>query len=245
MVEQLPTFHSCKTSLYHQRSKHLPQLPVLRNELVIQDECSETTAGEQLLICDDGHDDKIFIFGTVDNLRHLAAAPTVYADGTFYTCPRVFTQLTYTIHAKCEAIYTRFLQLLKTTANQNQIQLQPTTFFVDFEVAIKNASEAVFPGVSVKGRFFRYTQCIWRKAQQCGLQVSFSENDEVQKLVRRAAVLPLIPSASVEDLTLTLIQHHSVTMLLSTGQRTNATYGTTLKMEDLVQPTTCKAGIIS
>lgn len=34
------------------------------------------------------------------------------------------------------------------------MQLQPGTLFVDFEVAIRNASEAVFPGVSVKGCFF-------------------------------------------------------------------------------------------
>ncbi|KAJ8316575.1 hypothetical protein KUTeg_005874 [Tegillarca granosa] len=33
-----------------------------------------------------------------------------------------------------------------------------------------------------------------------------SENDEVQKLVRRAAVLPLIPSASVEDVWLNALE---------------------------------------
>lgn len=76
-------------------SKLLPQLPLVRNEIVLQDEWTETTVGERFLLCDNGHGDKILIFGTLDNLRHLAAAPTRYADRTFYTCPRVFHSTLY------------------------------------------------------------------------------------------------------------------------------------------------------
>lgn len=36
-VEHFPTFHSCKTSLYHQRTKLLPRLPAMRNEIVLDD----------------------------------------------------------------------------------------------------------------------------------------------------------------------------------------------------------------
>ncbi|KAJ8312368.1 hypothetical protein KUTeg_009741 [Tegillarca granosa] len=74
-------------------SKLLPQLPLVRNEIVLQDEWTETTVGERFLLCDNGHGDKILIFGTLDNLRHLAAAPTRYADRTFYTCPRLLKQI--------------------------------------------------------------------------------------------------------------------------------------------------------
>ena len=45
--------------------------------------------------------------------------------------------------------------------------------------------------------FFHFIQSIWRKAQATGLQIPY--RDDVKTLVRRAAILPLIPLASVED----------------------------------------------
>lgn len=47
--------------------------------------------------------------------------------------------------------------------------------------------------------FFHFTQCIWRKTQQSGLQTQYKENEVIKTLVRRAAVLPLVPLQSVED----------------------------------------------
>ena len=45
--------------------------------------------------------------------------------------------------------------------------------------------------------FFHFIQSIWRKAQATGLQIPY--RDDVKTLVRRAAILLLIPLASVED----------------------------------------------
>ncbi|XP_033724691.1 uncharacterized protein LOC117314710 [Pecten maximus] len=95
--------------------------------------------------------------------------------------------------------YTRFLTLLKMTMNEYNLPLQPTTVFVDFEAAAHNAIHQVFPGVTVKGCFFHFTRCIWRKAQQTGLQQLYRHNDDVNRLVRLAAVLPLVPLDKVED----------------------------------------------
>lgn len=47
--------------------------------------------------------------------------------------------------------------------------------------------------------FFHFTQCIWRKVQNCGLTTEFRENEEFHRLVRRAGVLPLVPGHRVED----------------------------------------------
>ncbi|XP_021359380.1 uncharacterized protein LOC110454276 [Mizuhopecten yessoensis] len=85
----------------------------------------------------------------------------------------------------------------------SQIPFRTTTAFVDFEVAAHNAIRNVVPGtkqcINIKGCFFHYTQCIWRKAQSTGLQILYRENDDVKLLVRRAAVLPLIPLDRIED----------------------------------------------
>ncbi|CAG2196462.1 unnamed protein product [Mytilus edulis] len=152
MVEQLPTFPSLKSSLYRQREDLIPHLPTSLLNIDLQDEWTQTTAAERFLLINDGTFDKILVFATDSNLQHLANNDnnTIYADGTFYTCPSIFEQL-YTLHAlidgemfplvfallpgKSEDIYTRFFSLLKNACTQRQIQLNPTTFFIDYESA--------------------------------------------------------------------------------------------------------------
>ena len=58
-----------------------------------------------------------------------------------------------------------FRQLLIINGN-----LSPVSVLIDLEIAIKNALEAVFPGVVVKGRLFYFTQNIYRKIKANGLQ---------------------------------------------------------------------------
>lgn len=98
IVEQLPTYYSVKTSLYHQRSLSRPALPKTTADINLQDKWCTTTAGEQFLLPDDNIHPRMLIFSTTSNLRHLAAADTIFCDGTFYACPSLFHQL-YTIHA--------------------------------------------------------------------------------------------------------------------------------------------------
>jgi hypothetical protein len=69
----------------------------------------------------------------------------------------------------------------------------------DFQTAVHSSIREVFPDINTKGCFFHFTQSIWRKVQATGLQIPYRDNDDVKTLVRRAAILPLIPLASVED----------------------------------------------
>ncbi|KAL5019048.1 hypothetical protein ScPMuIL_004770 [Solemya velum] len=71
------------------------------------------------------------------------------------------------------------LLVVKVTSN---IRLQPTTLFLDYEVAIRNAATQVFPGINIEGCFFHYTQCIWRNAQKHGLQVPYKDNNDIRTL---------------------------------------------------------------
>lgn len=41
---------------------------------------------------------------------------------------------------KSEIIYTRFFTLLKDVCTQWQLNLNPTTFFIDYESAVQNAA---------------------------------------------------------------------------------------------------------
>jgi len=217
VIKRIPTYYSVKSSLYRSRAKVIPKLPATQQAIHLQQQWTETLAGDRFLLCDDtaASGDRILIFSTNDNLRHLCAATEIFGDGTFYSCPGMFTQL-YTLHAsvhgqlfplvfvllpnKSEQTYRRMFTLLKD-AIQREIdsELLPETVMLDFEVAAKNAVKAVFPLCTLRGCFFHYTQCIWRKTQACGLTVPYREEDNIRRLVRRAAVLPLVPVHLVED----------------------------------------------
>ena len=215
VVEQLPTFESSRGSFYNERAKIIPILPATRSDIILEGQWTLTTANQRFLIADDGNDERILIFSTQQNLTHFTAADIIYGDGTFYTCPDVFTQL-YTFHTyvdgtmyplvyallpgKSETVYTKFLTLLKQACDQHQLQLQPSTIFLDYEIAIRNAAYRIFPGITAKGCFFHYTQCIWRKTQDTGLQIHYKNNNHIKTLVRRAAVLPLVPIEHVQDI---------------------------------------------
>lgn len=215
VVQHLPTFYSAKSSLYRARRKQTPPLPKTMTDINLKGRWTETSTGEQFLLFDDGEgNNRILAFATSENLADLAASDVFFSDGTFYTCPTLFHQI-YSIHTqidgimtpmiyallpgKSQTIYTRFFTLLQEHMTNFNIPFQPTTAFVDFEIATHNAIRSVFPGIDVKGCFFHFTQCIWRKAQSTGLQTLYRDNDDVRLLVRRAAALPLIPMERVED----------------------------------------------
>ncbi|XP_060063946.1 uncharacterized protein LOC132544378 [Ylistrum balloti] len=110
----------------------------------------------------------------------------------------IMTPVVYALlPGKSQVIYNRLFTLLQDLMTHFQILFRLNTAFVDFEVATHNAILGVFQGITIKGCFLH--QCIWRNAQSTGLQTLYNDNDGVKLLVRRAAVLPLIPLNRIED----------------------------------------------
>ena len=92
VAARLPTLYSFKFSLYRIRRNRLPQFPKCRDEVHFEGEWTKRHAGEQFLTAEDGDgDDKITIFSTSGNLRHLSKSEKLYVDGTFQTCPRLLS----------------------------------------------------------------------------------------------------------------------------------------------------------
>ena len=52
---------------------------------------------------------------------------------------------------------------------------------LDFE----RAARVVFPTVVLKGCTFHFTQAIWRRIQECGLQVAYGSDEGTFKFLRR------------------------------------------------------------
>lgn len=214
MVKGLPTFDSAKSALYRERNRQRPLLPRAQADVQLDGPWTETTTGEQFLLVDDGVQERILVFATHTGLQHLCRMDTLYGDGTFYICPSIFSQV-YTLHGfidgqmyplvfcllpgKSEAIYHRLFSSLRMKCQELGLVLNPSVLFIDFETAVKNAASRVFLGIQVKGCFFHFTQCIWRRVQKYGLAQLYTENEDIHRLIRRASVLPLVPNADVED----------------------------------------------
>ena len=179
--------------MYRNRAKQLPKLPVTLNDINLDGSWIESSVGDRFLLCDDTDDlgARLLVFDTDDNLQKLSSAPVLYGDGTFYACTGLFYQL-YTIHAdvggqlfplvfallpnKTQRTHTRFFTLLKDTIDERDFVLNPETVMLDFEVAVRNAITEEFPMSTLLGCFFHFTQCIWKKAQVCGLAVQYQYN---------------------------------------------------------------------
>ncbi|XP_064596789.1 uncharacterized protein LOC135463460 [Liolophura sinensis] len=91
------------------------------------------------------------------------------------------------------------LHLIKHASLQEGALFQPSTIQADFEKAFHNAVEISLPATEVKGCFFHFTQCIWRNCQKHGLQTAYKNDPDIQKMVRRAAMLPLVAPEDIDD----------------------------------------------
>ena len=92
----------------------------------------------------------------------------------------------------------RTFTLIKNKIADLVLVFLPTSPMAYFETAVHSSIREVFPDINTKGCFFHFNQRIWRKAQATGLQIPYRDNDDVKNLVRRTAILPPIPLASVE-----------------------------------------------
>lgn len=93
-----------KATLYRQRRKLIPALPATRTEVHFEGEWTQTVKGEPFLVAEDGDNDKIIIFASERNLQQMAEAESLYVDGTFQICPRVFYQV-FTIHSVVNGLH--------------------------------------------------------------------------------------------------------------------------------------------
>lgn len=82
----------------YRRNKNIPAIPKTVEDIILPDRFKVTLKGENFILHDDGPvEDRMIIFGTLDNIKMLERAEAVYADGTFDVAPLIFKQM-YSIH---------------------------------------------------------------------------------------------------------------------------------------------------
>lgn len=119
----------------------------------------------------------ILNFSASENLRMLARAGHLFADGTLKTTPHPLFEQLYSIQAdlggslvplvfailknKDSATYARILTAVKRLAPG----MNPSTITTDYETASIDAFHQAFPDAIMKGCWFHFAQCVWRRIQ--------------------------------------------------------------------------------
>ncbi|XP_077863133.1 uncharacterized protein LOC144345908, partial [Saccoglossus kowalevskii] len=211
--EDVPVYASLRSRMHRCRQENLPPIPRRIEDVQIEGEWTRSWRGRRFLsLVDNGLG--VLIFLTTGCLRILSEVSIVYIDGTFKASPPPYVQLV-TIHGRymgnvitlAYALmngkrleqYRRVLQHLKDRTAAAGRQFAPTTVISDYEMSIRQAFEAEFPGISVKGCYFHLTQCFWRKIQELGLVNAYNNHRRTQRLLRKVFALGYLPVALVRQ----------------------------------------------
>ena len=197
-----PSFNSIKYSLYKVRHKIIPRQPALARDLELTSEWTTTIDGRDFIVADERGRERIVVFGTRVFLKKMCneANGAVFMDGTFKATPSIFAKI-YTIHCfvksqmltvayclvsdRLESTYRRLLSLIKRVAYAAGIRFAPTCAQVDFEQGVIRALAHELPDTHVRGCYFHFAQCLWRKIQELGLAVQYRTNGSVKKFLCR------------------------------------------------------------
>jgi hypothetical protein len=155
----------------------------------------------------------MLIFSTDKTLQILNEHRNWLCDGTFDAVPLIFIQL-FTVHVikKCKnlpLIYALFTNKQEVTYRKffsfisNKVKNSPLSVSSDFEIAIINSIEAVFPDAEVCGCFFHLKKNICRHIQDSGLVTEYCdlsiEDNQVRKFAKMLACLAFAPVSDVVD----------------------------------------------
>ena len=184
-------------------------MPNSCSDLDLSGEWCKTLGGEEFVLANDGSDDKIVLFRTVENLRRLTEAESLFVDGTFSICPSIFYQV-FSIHTmkqeqtfpmvyallpnKQRQTYSRTLMLMIDAMMTLGLNLSPATVVSDFELAIIQAVSLNFKQVTHRGCYYHFMQALWRKLQSLSLaQCDMSSDPTLKHFVKKMAAISFCP----------------------------------------------------
>ena len=170
---------------------------------------------EEFLLFDTGSDDplRIVAFATKQGLEDLKKWLDWACDCTFSSCHKLWYQL-LSLHCilgsskslprvwallpnKTRATYHRFFMLLKTTAKELGIELDPKSMLTDFEEALFIGFLAEFPDCKTVHCIFHFSSNICKCFKSCGIEFTkrYAETEYNLK-IRSLTALAYLP---VED----------------------------------------------
>ena len=79
-------------------------------------------------------------------------------------------------------------------------ELRVEEIIIDFEESVWRAIPDVLPNVCIRGCGFHWGQAVWRKIQELGLQVSYTNDAGIHRYLRKVLSLPYVPAEHTEEL---------------------------------------------
>lgn len=146
-------------------------------------------------------------------MENLAKAKSWYIDGTFKVVRKPFQQLlsinTFVMSgdfakqvpmvfvAMSSKKKNDYKKVLKEILNALPTPPAVEQVTLDFEAAMWVALRNVLPKVQLQGSVFHWTQAVWRKIQELGLQVLYLRDEGTSKYLRKLMELPFLPSHEI------------------------------------------------
>ena len=158
----------------------------------------------------------MLLFCTDDDLQRLSQCDTILMDGTFKSCPKLYSQL-YTIHgivgnctsvpfvyallpSKTRTTYYDMLSVIRKEMARLAVTFNPTDIVTDFESAAIESAKQHFPNARLIGCFFHYCQSIWRKIQDLGLTFRYKADKDFRQHVQTHMALAFIPVDDIANI---------------------------------------------
>jgi len=204
-----------KHNIFQARASLRPNLPRSSQEVhdILKDMDVKTYEGNIFLQVNNA-EKGILLFSTDENLKFLSQSTTFYVDGTFSYCAQFFYQF-FTIHVLKNNHYVPLVfTLLKDKKQESYVDIfriidnycltynnvfNLESIYVDFEIAIHNAINDVWPLTKVRGCRFHLGQSWYRAIQKFGLSSEYVQNTEIGQYLTYIFGLPFLDPQSVGD----------------------------------------------
>jgi len=182
-------YKTVKSSVIRDLNKHLPPDIKSFDEIPDVSEYYKTKGDKEFKIF---KNDNLIIFQSPFQAELFSKYEDIFADGTFYIAPKISYQvfITRTYVEELNSFYTTSFSIIKNKEQinyeilleelkknaikyNNNSEITPKYFHCDFERAISNAAEKVFPNINIK-------YCIWHYKR--ALEAKFNKliNNEVE-----------------------------------------------------------------
>ncbi|XP_076037058.1 uncharacterized protein LOC143022632 [Oratosquilla oratoria] len=209
----LPTTSNLVRATNRLRQKNRPKDPKDLNFELNYEHKPDDFLVEDVKVRDRRH----LVFASEQQLKLLRKAKTWYADSTFKLVREPFKQL-FSINAfvksednikqvplvfvlmsgKKKSDYKAVLKKLKEVLETDGATTRLQQLVIDYEMAMWKAFPKVFKEVKIIGCLFHWTQALWRKIQELGLQVSYSKEKNIFAYVRKLMALPFLPADKIQ-----------------------------------------------
>ena len=83
--------------------------------------------------------------------------------------------------------------LVKEAAQSRGMNFNPSVVFIDFEIALVQSVNLLFPSSQLKGCYYHFVQALWRWVQNHGCVILYKDNSEFRSLIKCTAALAHVP----------------------------------------------------